>query len=187
VVRAKSTPRATRVLVLFGTTDGHSAKVAGRVGKTLRDEGCNVDVIDVASNRPEAEDYGAAVLVASVHAGEYQAEVLDWARRQARALNAMPSAFVSVSLGELQDDPKVKQESLAIRERFLEKSGWKPTAALPVAGALMYSRYNIVKRLMMKRIAAQAGGDTDTARDYEYTDWKTLARFARKFAKGVKA
>ena len=187
MVRAKSTPRATRVLVLFGTTEGHSAKVAARIGDTLRDEGCDVDVIDAASKRPEAEAYGAAVLVASVHAGEYQGEVLDWARRQARALNAMPSAFVSVSLGQLQDDPKVQQESQAIRERFLEKTGWNPTATLPVAGALAYSRYNIVKRLMMKRIAAQAGGDTDTARDYEYTDWKALARFARKFAKGVKA
>jgi menaquinone-dependent protoporphyrinogen oxidase len=46
----------------------------------------------------------------------------------------------------------------------------------------MYSRYNFLKRQMMKRIAAQAGRDTDTARDYGYTDWKDLDRSTRGFA-----
>jgi hypothetical protein len=37
------------------------------------------------------------------------------------------------------------------------------------------------------RIAAQAGGDTDTSRAYEYTDWNAVARFARQFAQRAKA
>ena len=39
-----------------------------------------------------------------------------------------------------------------------------------VAGALLYTRYNIFKRWIMKRIVAKAGGDTDVSRDYDYTD-----------------
>lgn len=183
MTRASSASRVPRVLVLYGTTEGHSAKIAATLGDTLRGEGLNVDVLNVAQSSPDAETYDAAVVVASVHAGEYRTEVLDWTRRHARGLNAMPGAFVSVSLGVLQDDPKAQRESTEIRERFLEKTGWKPTATHPVAGALMYSRYNFVKRQMMKRIAAQAGGDTDVSRDYEYTDWKDLARFTRGFAK----
>jgi menaquinone-dependent protoporphyrinogen oxidase len=35
----------------------------------------------------------------------------------------------------------------------------------------------------MKRIVAKAGGDTDTTRDYEYTDWEDLRRFAQDFAR----
>lgn len=185
---ARASPsRVPRVVVLYGTTEGHSAKIAANLGDTLRGEGLNVDVINAVQSSPDAEAYDAGVVVASVHGGDYRTEVLDWTRRHARALNAMPSAFVSVSLGVLQDDPKVQQESREIRERFLEKTGWKPTATHAAAGALMYSRYNVVKRLMMKRIAAQAGGDTDVGRDYEYTDWKALATFARRFAKSVKA
>lgn len=34
----------------------------------------------------------------------------------------------------------------------------------------------------MRAIASVAGGDTDTARDYEYTDWDAVARFADAFA-----
>lgn len=182
MARAKPARHVPRVVVLFGTTEGHSAKVAAAIGDTLRGDGLKVDVADAAAAAPDAEAYDGAVIVASVHAGEYRSEVLDWTRRHARALNAVPSAFVSVSLGELQDEPKARQDLQAIRARFLEKTGWKPSTTLSIAGALMYSRYNLVTRLMMKRIAAQAGGDTDTSRDHDYTDWKALARFARRFA-----
>jgi len=33
----------------------------------------------------------------------------------------------------------------------------------------------------MKRIVRKAGGDIDTSRDYEYTDWDDLRRFAGEF------
>jgi menaquinone-dependent protoporphyrinogen oxidase len=177
--------RIASVLVLYGTTEGHSAKVAAAIGDTLRGEGLKVDVLDGEAERPDAEAYDAALVVASVHKGDYQPSVRDWARRHARGLNTMPSAFVSVSLGVLQHDPKVEQDNEAIRARFIEKTGWKPGAIKPVAGALMYSRYNFVERMLMKRIAAQAGGDTDTSRDYEYTDWQDLAQFSRDFAATV--
>jgi menaquinone-dependent protoporphyrinogen oxidase len=34
----------------------------------------------------------------------------------------------------------------------------------------------------MKRIARKEGGPTDTSRDYEYTDWEAVDRFADAFA-----
>jgi menaquinone-dependent protoporphyrinogen oxidase len=51
-----------------------------------------------------------------------------------------------------------------------------------VAGALRYTKYNFFVRWMMKRIVAAAGGDTDTSRDYEYTDWQDLRAFADRFS-----
>jgi menaquinone-dependent protoporphyrinogen oxidase len=35
----------------------------------------------------------------------------------------------------------------------------------------------------MRRIVAKAGGDTDTSRDYEYTDWNQVRGFARDFGR----
>jgi menaquinone-dependent protoporphyrinogen oxidase len=35
---------------------------------------------------------------------------------------------------------------------------------------------------MMRMIVGAAGGDTDTSRDYEYTDWPAVDRFAQEFA-----
>jgi menaquinone-dependent protoporphyrinogen oxidase len=54
-----------------------------------------------------------------------------------------------------------------------------------VAGALPYTRYNIVKRWIMRRIVAKAHGDTDTTRDYEYTDWQAVGQFAHDFSQRV--
>jgi menaquinone-dependent protoporphyrinogen oxidase len=48
---------------------------------------------------------------------------------------------------------------------------------LPVAGALVYSKYSFFTKLIMKTISRRAGGPTDTSRDYEFTDWVALDRF----------
>lgn len=53
----------------------------------------------------------------------------------------------------------------------------------PVAGAVPYTRYGWLKRRIMRRLMARANGDTDTTRDYEYTDWEDLNSFARGFAR----
>jgi menaquinone-dependent protoporphyrinogen oxidase len=50
---------------------------------------------------------------------------------------------------------------------------------------LLYTRYGVLKRWAMRRIVAKAGGDTDTSRDYEYTNWDEVVRFARAFAEGL--
>jgi menaquinone-dependent protoporphyrinogen oxidase len=50
-----------------------------------------------------------------------------------------------------------------------------------VAGAVLYTQYPWLKKWMMKRIVGKAGGGTDTTRDYEYTDWNDLRRFANEF------
>jgi menaquinone-dependent protoporphyrinogen oxidase len=67
-------------------------------------------------------------------------------------------------------------------DRFLARYGWRPAITKLVAGALLYTRYGWLKRRMMKRIVAKAGGDTDTTRDFEYTDWNDLRDFAEDFA-----
>jgi menaquinone-dependent protoporphyrinogen oxidase len=65
-------------------------------------------------------------------------------------------------------------------EDFFEETGWRPKLVLPVAGALLYSRYNFVVRFVMKRIAKKMRAGTDTSRDYDYTDWGALDRFAAR-------
>lgn len=52
-------------------------------------------------------------------------------------------------------------------------------------GALRYSEYGFLTRLVMKRIAADATGDTDASRDYEYTDWDEVESFAADFVEYV--
>ena len=174
-----------RILVFYGTTTRHTAKIARSIGDTLRQKGASVNVIEANGEWPEPEDYAAVVVAASVHGGKYQRQVQRWVRANAEALNARPTAFVSVCLGVLQQEPQVQQEVAAIMTRFLTAAGWRPAVTKTVAGALLYTQYNPFLRWVMKRIARKAGGDTDTSRDYEYTDWSDLRTFAEDFGRRV--
>jgi menaquinone-dependent protoporphyrinogen IX oxidase len=40
---------------------------------------------------------------------------------------------------------------------FVAETGWRPTRVKPVAGALMYSKYNVLVRFLMTRIATCTG------------------------------
>ena len=175
----------TPILVLYGTTDGHTAKVAGALADTLRGKGAAVDVIDAATAAPRADRYAGVIVAASVHGGRYQRAVRRWVQQNRDALAGRPTAFVSVCLGVLQWQPEVQREVNATVERFLMATGWRPTRATSIAGALAYSKYGWLKRWIMRRIAEKAGGATDTSRDYEYTDWQALRAFAERFGEAV--
>lgn len=176
-----------RILILYGTTDGHTARVAAALAETLHMEGAFVDVADAGARVPPPgpDGYTAVIVAASVHASGYQPAVRRWVRANLGVLRARPSALVSVCLGVLQHDPTVDLELQAILNRFYRLTGWQPTVTKIVAGALPYTRYGWLKRMVMRRIAAKAHGDVDTTRDYEYTDWTDLKGFARDFLRRV--
>jgi menaquinone-dependent protoporphyrinogen oxidase len=176
-----------RILVVYGTTEGHTAKVAGAISETLHRTGAVVDVHAADDPAPAPDDYDAVVVAASVHAGHYQRSVRRWAKAHAAVLSRKPAAFVSVCLGVMQHDAKVERDLQAILERFAAETGWRPAVAKVVAGALPYTRYGWLQRVIMKRIVAKAGGDTDTRRDFEYTDWNDLRHFAADFSSMVPA
>lgn len=176
-----------RILVLYGTTEGHTEMIATEIGNTLTSRGFDVDVIKAGTIEPRPSDYAGIIVAASVHGGHYQKPVARWIAKNVAQLKPKPTAFVSACLGILQRDPKVTAELDAIVHRFLDPIGWQPTVIKPVAGALLYTQYNIFMRWIMKRIARKAGGDTDTSRDYDYTDWNDLRMFADEFGRRVGA
>jgi menaquinone-dependent protoporphyrinogen oxidase len=173
------------ILIVYGTTDGHTRKIVQVLAEDLRANLCCVDVLDAGGGGPlcrlSPESYDGVIVAASVHIGDYQRAVARWVRMHAPMLNTMPTAFLSVCLAVLEKDPAAHEEISRIMNRFLSRCGWRPAIAKLVAGALPYTRYGWLKRQMMKRIAAKAGGDTDTTRDFEYTDWNDLRDFARDF------
>jgi menaquinone-dependent protoporphyrinogen oxidase len=168
----------TRILIVYGTTDGHTAKVAGAIADALRAGGAVVDVHQIGRAHCLPDGYDGVIVASPLRGGKYLKPVRRWVHAHAAVLNVRSTVFVSICLGVLQHDPAVNRALNAIVVRFLAETGWRPTVTKLVAGALPYTRYNWFIRRVMKRIAAQAGGDTDTTRDYEYTDWPDLRGFA---------
>jgi menaquinone-dependent protoporphyrinogen oxidase len=174
-----------RVLVLFGTTDGHTGKVATAVSNTLRAEGAQVDLVQARSGGPDPhpDEYTAVIVAASIHTGGYQRAVARWVRGHATDLRGRPTAFLSVCLGVLEHTPAADAELVSIMEGFFARTGWNPSVRRVIAGALPYTRYSWIKRLVIRRIVRNAYGYTDPSRDYEYTDWNDVRDFSRMFVR----
>ena len=66
-------------------------------------------------------------------------------------------------------------------EEFLQETGGTPALKATFAGGLLYREYGFLRRWMMKKIAKQAGKDTDTSKNHEYTDWKAVDQFVSGF------
>jgi menaquinone-dependent protoporphyrinogen oxidase len=169
-----------RILILYGTTDTHTAKIARCVAEALGSRGAEVDVVEADTASSDLRDYAGVVVVASLDAKGYQRSVVRWAQANADALNGTTTAFLSVC-PSLQKDLRVHRELGGIVNRFEMKTRWKPTRVKHVAGAVLYARYGWLKRLVMRRISGKAGGSTHVTRDHEYTDWADLRGFAGTF------
>ena len=118
---------APRFLIVYGTTDGHTAKVVAAMASTLQARGASVSLENSAAPwTSNPGDYSAVIVAASVHAGTYQRSVRRWVKTHLVALNQRPSAFVSVCLAVLNPTPKVERDLDATLQRFFGETGWKP-------------------------------------------------------------
>jgi menaquinone-dependent protoporphyrinogen oxidase len=141
-------------------------------------------MVDSAATPPDLGpgDFDAALVLGSVRMGKHPRALTEFVRKYRLELEAIPNAFVSVSLSAGRDRPSAKREVLKCFQHFAEQTGWRPNAEVAIAGALLYTKYTFRIRLVMKFISWMMQGDTDTSRDYEYTDWKQVDDFARRFA-----
>jgi len=172
------------ILVVYGTTEGHTRKIAEFIADRLQHRGQEVHLVD--STSPAAAlvtpVYAGAVIGGSLHQHKHQSSLMHFVKANAGWLNTIPTAFFSVSLSMAGRDEEEHAEAKKLAQDFLEETGLKAGMLRLVAGALKYTQYEYFKRLIMRRIAKEAGGDTDTSRDHEYTDWDDLSRFVDEFA-----
>ena len=172
-----------KVLVAYTTFDGHTAKIAERIASALRRRNCAVQLCDLARAHPgrPLHEFDGVILGGPLHGGRHHRQLVNFVSENCEALNKQPSAFFSVSLSAAGD---VQQQGDATRclNEFLDETGWQPDVTTTVAGALLYRNYGFFKRWMMKRIVKRGGtGDTDTSRNYVYTDWEAVDDFAKGF------
>jgi len=175
-----------KLLIAHATTDGMTARVAERIAEVVRITGSTADVVDAAvlPRQLEPSQYDGILVGASMHVQGYQRSAKRFVRRYHDALRSRPSGFFSVCLSILSKNSEERCESRRIAESFPTRLGWKPDVLEVVAGALMFSRYGVLRRMAMTQIAKEMGS-VDTTRDTIFTDWDSVERFARKFVGGI--
>ena len=172
-----------RVLVVYGTNEGQTRKIAQRIAQRLEMNGHEAHLADASATPPPrcSSDFDACIVGASVHEGKHQRSVVHFVKENLDDLQHIPSVFFSVSLSAAIADDKHDEQVWTNITKFVEETGWEPSRVHPFAGALLYTQYDFLKRLLMKMIAKHSGGDTDTSHDYEYTNWDDVDRFVDSF------
>jgi menaquinone-dependent protoporphyrinogen oxidase len=173
-----------KLLLVYGTTEGQTAKIAQFVAGRLARRGCQtqaVNAIDTTAAH-DPNEFDAVIIAASLHAGRYQSAIVHFVSGHLEAIKTRPNAFLSVSLAATSNDEDDVQGLERCVGDFIQQTGWTPRHIHHVAGAFRYTAYDFLKRWAMKYIAYRKGGPTDTSRDFELTDWADLARFVDSFA-----
>lgn len=171
-----------RILLVYGTTEGHTRKLARFAAGRLESDACDVTLCDATDAVPaDLAAYDAAVVFASLHMGRYQASVIHFAHAAYAPLNAKPSAFVSVSLAAAGDDPHDLAGLDECLARFKAATLWNPRWVHQAAGAILFSEYDFFRKLALKYIAERRGQHVRTSEDYDFTDYEALGVFLDQF------
>jgi menaquinone-dependent protoporphyrinogen oxidase len=171
------------IFIPYGTVEGQTARIAEYIADVVRAHGHQAVTADLKhSGDAFPAGYDAVIVGASVHVGKHEAYVRDFVLRNHAELERLPSALVSVSLAAHGDEENAE----SYVEKFEAETGWRPAHFGLFGGALLYTQYGFLKRHLMKKIASDKGSlDTDTSRDYVYTEWDGVKRFTEDFLAGM--
>lgn len=169
-------------LVLYGTGEGQTAKVATRMTEVFGERGHEATAANVDEIRGDfvVEDFDAVLVGASIHRGKHQPAVIKYVRGHREELATKPTAFFQVSLSSASEQGAV--EAAEYVEEFLSETGWHPDRIGLFGGALRYSQYGFLNRLMFKQIIKRTMPEVATDHDVELTDWDEVEAFAADFA-----
>ena len=170
-----------RVLIVFASGHGQTAKIAEAIAKRLRERGADVDVYDSHAGTPPSPDgYDVVGLGSHVKHGKHDAAIHSYIDRNLSSLQARQNFFFSVSL-TASDKPYLPDPGGYIYGTTYA-TAWRADTAAAFGGALPYRRYNPVLRLLMKLRSSRHGHPIDTSRDYVFTDWVQVRQFADSIA-----
>lgn len=169
-----------KTAILYLTRDGQTKKIAERIASQLTDFTL-INLRDQAVvSATNFANFDQIVIGASIRYGHFDPLLEQFIAQHTALLNAKKSAFFSVNLTARKANRNTPETNTYTR-KLLARIAWKPTLVEVFAGALFYPRYGWFDRMMIRFIMKITKGDTDTSREYEYTDWQKVDQFAAKF------
>lgn len=172
-----------KFLILYSTTDGHTGEIARRIRAQLVQAGHAPTLVDVRypPDGFSLDGFDAAIVGASIHVEKYQRRIRRFVRAEAARLTRMPAAFFSVCMTAAGDSERERAHAQGYIDNFVAQTGWRPTRSTSFAGAVLYTQYGFFTRWLMRMFMKSRGRDTDTTRDWVYTDWWQVQKFVDAF------
>ena len=178
-----------RFVVAYASQAGQTEKIAHHVARTLENAGQIARLIDIGSE-DDISDVGecdAAIIAGPMRMGVHGPALAAFVREHRQMLNAVPSAFLSVSLSAASPDPRERHEAEDRAILFEEETGWRPDHTRIVGGAVHDRAHNPIIRFILHAILKRKGVALDPSGNTEFTDWPALDRFVLAFMRDVAA
>jgi len=172
-----------QALIFYATREGQTEKVALTLAQHLADLSAAASTHNLQDTVETSDLQKADLLLfgASMHAGGLEKELISFINDQAATIVQRPHAFFLVLLSAATADRALREKSLRDAHSKLQRQLNVEFDDMEyIAGALTYSKYSRPVRWIMQRIARQHGENTDTSRDYEYTDWAKVKTYAER-------
>ena len=171
------------ILVVYGTFEGHTGKIAESIGAALRARQHEASVLDGRTLPSDftVRGYDAAIFGASVHMGQHVEYIVRLVKVHRSWLNQIPSAFFSVSLMRSGQLSHHRSQAEAYVRSFVVETGWQPSITATFGGALPFSQYGFAQRFITAALARRALGAINSSCDSEYTIWDDVVRFVDDF------
>jgi menaquinone-dependent protoporphyrinogen oxidase len=174
------------VLIVYGTTEGQTRKIAEWTATRIRERGHQPQLLDSAALGSDLglASYDAFIIAASVHQERHQEAVTNFVIAHREALGTKPSAFISVSLSAVLEGARTEAQKYV--DSFVCVSGWQPRRTLLLGGALRFTEYDYFQEQIVKFIVMKRDGAPSAGPDREFTDWNALADFVDGFLEAAR-
>lgn len=167
-----------KTIILYLTTDGQTKKIAERLALEIGD--CQLLSLreQAVVSATDFAQFDQIIIGASIRYGHFSPLLEQFIRQHSALLNSKKSAFFSVNLTARKPNRNTPETNTYTR-KLLARIAWQPQQVAVFAGALFYPRYNFFDRTMIRFIMKITGGETDTTREFEFTDWQKVSEFAQ--------
>lgn len=166
------------IALIYSTHDGQTLKICQRMAQRMAQSGQETKLMSLAeADAINCSDYSQVIIGASIRYGHLNKALYQFINKHQAQLEQVKNGFFCVNLTARKPEKNTPQTN-AYMKKFLSLSPWQPNNLAVFAGALLYSRYGFFDKFMIRLIMKITGGETDTSKDIEYTDWQRVDEFA---------
>jgi len=180
----------SKYLIIYGTKEGQTAKIADKIGSLIREKGYDADVYDARKipKNLSIEPYNGVIVGSSLHYLRWSHAAADFVIGQQPRITTAQSAFFSVSMmASAPDDPKVAEGLKKASNKFFDATKWHPATVEHFAGGLAWSKYGFFTRYLMKGISYAQHKPVDSSKDQEFTNWDQVGTFTENFVERTRS
>ena len=170
-----------KILIAYATTEGQTRKICQTIAEQLDGLGHQVELLDTARKRRDVhpDDFDRFIVAASVHQDKHQGEIEVFVEASKDVLAAKPTMFLSVSLAIAFEEKRADADTYITE--FSDRTGWTPTKALKVAGAVRSEEYDYFEQQILEHVVLKDRENFQANQAQEFTDWVELAREVEAF------